>query len=145
MSSPETVFRANLSRLQEALAEFLRGRRWFGGKAQPIRSLEILDVLPFDAAATATFFLLVHIAYDEGHSDTYSIPVTQTADAASIPSGADGNPRTAVTGGLLRGFSDGVLQCKTRWRRERDSNPRYGFPYSGFQDRLFQPLTHPSA
>ena len=34
---------------------------------------------------------------------------------------------------------------KTCWRRERDSNPRYGFPYSGFQDRLFQPLTHPSA
>src|SRR5262245_41902811 len=28
------------------------------------------------------------------------------------------------------------------WRRGRDSNPRYGFPYSGFQDRLFQPLTH---
>ena len=36
------------------------------------------------------------------------------------------------------------LEIKT-WRRERDSNPRYGFPYSGFQDRLFQPLTHPSA
>ena len=34
---------------------------------------------------------------------------------------------------------------KTCWRRERDSNPRYGFPHSGFQDRLFQPLTHPSA
>jgi hypothetical protein len=33
----------------------------------------------------------------------------------------------------------------TSWRRERDSNPRYGFPYIGFQDRLFQPLTHPSA
>jgi hypothetical protein len=32
-----------------------------------------------------------------------------------------------------------------KWRRERDSNPRYGFPYIGFQDRLFQPLTHPSA
>jgi hypothetical protein len=32
-----------------------------------------------------------------------------------------------------------------KWRRERDSNPRYGFPYSGFQDRLFKPLTHPSA
>ncbi len=34
---------------------------------------------------------------------------------------------------------------QTEWRRERDSNPRYGFPYIGFQDRLFQPLTHPSA
>src|SRR4051812_24746756 len=31
------------------------------------------------------------------------------------------------------------------WRRERDSNPRYPFRYSGFQDRLFQPLTHLSA
>jgi hypothetical protein len=31
------------------------------------------------------------------------------------------------------------------WRRERDSNPRYPFRYNGFQDRLFQPLTHPSA
>src|SRR5437879_1122995 len=33
---------------------------------------------------------------------------------------------------------------QTTWRRERDSNPRYGFPYSGFQDHPFQPLTHPS-
>ena len=31
------------------------------------------------------------------------------------------------------------------WRRERDSNPRCPFRHSGFQDRLFQPLTHPSA
>ncbi len=37
------------------------------------------------------------------------------------------------------------LTAKGPWRRERDSNPRYGFPYIGFQDRLFQPLTHPSA
>ncbi len=34
---------------------------------------------------------------------------------------------------------------QTTWRRERDSNPRYPFGYIGFQDRLFQPLTHPSA
>ena len=31
------------------------------------------------------------------------------------------------------------------WRRERDSNPRYPFRYSGFQDRLIKPLSHPSA
>ena len=36
---------------------------------------------------------------------------------------------------------------RLRWwgmRRKRDSNPRYGSPYSGFQDRRFQPLTHSS-
>ena len=31
------------------------------------------------------------------------------------------------------------------WRRERDSNPRYPFGHNGFQDRRYQPLTHPSA
>src|SRR5256885_10143873 len=45
----------------------------------------------------------------------------------------------------------GVLQISPpqplttkQWRRERDSNPRYPFGYSGFQDRPFRPLTHPS-
>ena len=31
------------------------------------------------------------------------------------------------------------------WRRERDSNPRNGFPFSGFQDHRHRPLGHPSA
>ena len=37
-----------------------------------------------------------------------------------------------------------LKELRNEWRRERDSNPRYPFGYSGFQDRLFQPLTHPS-
>jgi site-specific DNA recombinase len=32
-----------------------------------------------------------------------------------------------------------------RWRRERDSNPRYGFPYTHFPGVRLQPLGHPSA
>ena len=32
----------------------------------------------------------------------------------------------------------------TEWRRGRDSNPRDPFGPNGFQDRRFQPLTHPS-
>jgi hypothetical protein len=32
------------------------------------------------------------------------------------------------------------------WRREGDSNPRYGFtPYNGLANRRLQPLGHPSA
>jgi hypothetical protein len=50
--------------------------------------------------------------------------------------------------GISAGFSfvgaEGRAE-KTKWRRERDSNPRSPFRLSGFQDRLFQPLTHPSA
>ena len=38
-----------------------------------------------------------------------------------------------------------AIDSKYTWRRERDSNPRYPFRYNGFQDRRYQPLTHPSA
>jgi hypothetical protein len=34
--------------------------------------------------------------------------------------------------------------CATGWRRGWDSNPRDPFGPNGFQDRRFQPLTHPS-
>src|SRR5437764_13287112 len=34
---------------------------------------------------------------------------------------------------------------KRKWRRRRDSNPRYGnTPYGGLANRWFQPLTHVS-
>ncbi len=36
-------------------------------------------------------------------------------------------------------------RAESTWRRERDSNPRAPFGANGFQDRRFQPLTHPSA
>src|SRR5438445_8316432 len=36
------------------------------------------------------------------------------------------------------------LQQK-KWRREWDSNPRYGFPYTRFPSVRLQPLGHPSA
>src|SRR3954452_3890269 len=32
----------------------------------------------------------------------------------------------------------------TSWRREWDSNPRYGFPYTRFPSERLQPLGHPS-
>src|SRR5579872_2176547 len=38
-----------------------------------------------------------------------------------------------------------ISASKCGWRRGRDSNPRYPFKYSGFQDRRHQPLGHPSA
>ena len=31
-----------------------------------------------------------------------------------------------------------------KWRRERDSNPRYGFPQTRFPSVRLQPLGHPS-
>src|SRR2546427_5140614 len=50
------------------------------------------------------------------------------------------------------GHLSGKLRCTrassraiVKWRRERDSNPRYAYAYSGFRDRPIQPLSHLSA
>jgi hypothetical protein len=44
-----------------------------------------------------------------------------------------------------RQLSAGVSSRSEEWRRERDSNPRWSFPHSGFQDHRHRPLGHPSA
>src|SRR3954470_16582289 len=49
----------------------------------------------------------------------------------------------------LLGFSRhpapaGEKILRKRWRREWDSNPRYGFPYTRFPSVRLQPLGHPS-
>ncbi len=56
----------------------------------------------------------------------------------------------ALDGGRSRGGSlevrpsRGVLRKQIIWRRGRDSNSRSTQMDAGFQDRWFQPLTHPS-
>ena len=42
-------------------------------------------------------------------------------------------------------FARSLTRRLLGWRRERDSNPRYPYGYSGFRDRPIQPLSHLSA
>ena len=41
-------------------------------------------------------------------------------------------------------IGDGESRAGAFWRRERDSNPRYGSPYTHFPGVRLQPLGHPS-
>ena len=83
-------------------------------------------------------------------------------EVSGKPTASEGGPSTRfgpqlIEGRSLRAFSmgwpamsepGGSLRCDARrveWRRERDSNPRPGFPGCGFQDRRLRPLGHPSA
>ena len=38
-----------------------------------------------------------------------------------------------------------LLIYNAEWRRRRDSNPRYGFPYARFPSVCLKPLGHPSS
>ncbi|MCD6055213.1 MAG: hypothetical protein K0R12_175 [Gammaproteobacteria bacterium] len=43
---------------------------------------------------------------------------------------------------ILTTLNEGESVKTQNWRRERDSNPRYGLPYTHFPGVLLQPLGH---
>ena len=53
--------------------------------------------------------------------------------------------RTLAAGSGVKSGTVGVRSSVLSWRRERDSNPRYGFPHTHFPGVRLQPLGHPSA
>ena len=84
-SSPEDTFLALLkSGLPSALPQFLTRQRWFGGKARTIRSVEILDIVPFFSASLRSYFVLAQVEYTSGPADTYDIPLVWAEDGTPL-------------------------------------------------------------
>ena len=72
--------------LPQALPDFLKARRWFGGKTRTIRSVEIADAIPIPQVSTAAALLVARVNYAEGPGETYTVPLLEeTASQASEP------------------------------------------------------------
>jgi maltose alpha-D-glucosyltransferase/alpha-amylase len=86
-SNTEESFLAALhAGLPQILPEYLLHRRWFGGKARKILSVEVLDVVPIvpiDDQTSRGYLVLVQIRYESGPGDTYDIPLVRLPDTAS--------------------------------------------------------------
>jgi maltose alpha-D-glucosyltransferase/alpha-amylase len=69
----EVLSDANRNSLRRALQAYLHTRRWFGGKARTITSLQLRGTvaLPEDAGSLA----FVHIDYADGEPETYVVPL----------------------------------------------------------------------
>ena len=61
--------------LPRLLPEFLIHQRWFSGKARPIESVEIIEVVPVTTGRLKAFLVLAQVTYAEGQSDTYALPL----------------------------------------------------------------------
>ena len=65
--------------LSGVLTGYIRGRRWFAGKARYIRSVNVQDVIPMEQGHCDIRLLLIEAEYAEGEPETYILPLTFTS------------------------------------------------------------------
>jgi maltose alpha-D-glucosyltransferase/alpha-amylase len=71
----EQVFEKGRARtaLEDLLPAYLRGRRWFGGKARRIKSCSLAEAVPIAYDGLTSYLVLVEVEYTEGDPETYAL------------------------------------------------------------------------
>ena len=69
------------SALEGALPQYLKTRRWFGGKARSIQSVRMIDAIDVPAAngGPEAHLVLIRLTYREGEPDVYLLTVASAA------------------------------------------------------------------
>jgi maltose alpha-D-glucosyltransferase / alpha-amylase len=67
--------RANWFVLEAVLLDYIRGRRWFRGKARESWGAQILDVIPVPFVTSIAYVVLIEVEYTEGEPETYVLPL----------------------------------------------------------------------
>jgi len=142
-------------------AGYLRGRRWFGGKARRIRSTRIREALRIPYAASAAYLAVVQVDYTDGDSEAYALPLAcaagERADhvrrelphgvVASVLSGDDAGPGVLYDALGDREFCAALLDAIGRRRRVRgDGGEVVAMPTPAFRHVLAagEPAPEPS-
>ena len=72
----ENVFQYKpLTALERALPAYLQSCRWFGGKAQPIRAVKLVDAIPFASEPSTAYFTTWEVQYHGKTPETYVVPL----------------------------------------------------------------------
>ncbi|HYP13677.1 MAG TPA: maltose alpha-D-glucosyltransferase, partial [Bryobacteraceae bacterium] len=121
-----------INALSRLLPSFLQTRRWYRGKARPLRRVHIRDIIP--VTGTESYVAVAQVEYGDGEPDIYLMPVAVARDqqAAEIEEkfsdtlvarlrAADGSEGVLFGGLWDRGFRDALLGAIARRRRFRGS------------------------
>ena len=79
--------------LPPILQDFLARRRWFGGKARVIQSVEVSDVVPLLSSDPQVYLFLIDIEYAAGLGEMYALPLRLAMDEEQSP---DGEPAPSL-------------------------------------------------
>jgi len=61
--------------LEAVLLDYMRGRRWFRGKAREPWASQILDIIPIRFITSVAYLVLIEVEYAEGEPETYALPL----------------------------------------------------------------------
>jgi maltose alpha-D-glucosyltransferase/alpha-amylase len=75
-SSWEQVLRGKAkSQLEDLLPAYLRGKRWFGGKAQQVKTAAVQESVSLQNGDFSMFLAFAAVDYMDGNSETYVLPL----------------------------------------------------------------------
>ncbi|HMF16453.1 MAG TPA: putative maltokinase [Gemmataceae bacterium] len=94
------------SALERLLPDYLRRRRWFGGKTKRIRSATLRDTIPIPGSPATVFYNLVLVEYADGVPELYALPLT-FAGGDHAEQLWDTSPQAVMA--CLEGATNGVL------------------------------------
>ncbi|HEV2121972.1 MAG TPA: alpha-glucosidase C-terminal domain-containing protein, partial [Chloroflexota bacterium] len=69
----------NRPALVKILPDYLRSRRWFGGKARRIKDVKIVETIPVESGEFTARIAMLQVDYAEGDPETYVLPLTFAA------------------------------------------------------------------
>ena len=61
--------------LERILPDYLKMRRWFGGKARRIKSTTIREAVPLPGTSPPSVLAMAQVEYSEGDPEIYSMPL----------------------------------------------------------------------
>jgi trehalose synthase-fused probable maltokinase len=144
--SRSTVWVQSQDQLQRAFPDFLKARRWFGGKTRNISSVEIVDAIPIPHPAVAAAILVARVNYAEGPSEMYTVPLLEESGPRAAESANDSARIRIRTGdGAEHTFSDAlasqaILETLFDAIREARRFPGLAGELVGVPTRAFEPL-----
>jgi len=69
------IHKREKTKLENILPQYIQGRRWFGGKARSIQTVEVDEVIPIPQEDPQAVLALIRVEYTEGESETYLLPL----------------------------------------------------------------------
>jgi len=72
------------TQLEEHLPAFLTSRAWFAGHGRRLASVSITACIPVTTAPYETHLLVVSVAYTEGESESYALPLALLTDDVAL-------------------------------------------------------------